>query len=34
MAAVTGVAITMERTRRPARDPNLSQMAIQMGYDL
>ncbi|QGU05363.1 Inner membrane protein YebZ [Corynebacterium comes] len=35
MAAVTGVAITMGRTPPPApRDPNLSQMAIQMGYDL
>ncbi|GAB3692062.1 cytochrome c oxidase assembly protein [Corynebacterium nasicanis] len=35
MAAVTGVAITMGRTPPPPpRDPNLSQMAIQMGYDL
>lgn len=35
MAAVTGVAITMGRTPPPPpRDPNLSTMAIQMGYDL
>lgn len=35
MAAVTGVAITMGRTPPPPpRDPNLSQMAIQMGYEL
>ena len=35
MAAVSGVAITMGRTPPPPpRDPNLSTMAIQMGYDL
>ncbi len=35
MAAVTGIAITMGRTPPPApRDPNLSPMAIQLGYEL
>lgn len=35
MAAVTGIAITMGRTPPPPpRDPNLSQMAIQLGYEL
>ncbi|AGF73270.1 hypothetical protein A605_11350 [Corynebacterium halotolerans YIM 70093 = DSM 44683] len=35
MAAVTGVAITMGRTPPPPpRDPNLSPMAVQIGYEL
>lgn len=35
MAAVTGLAITMGRTPPPAsEDPNLSNMSIQMGYEL
>ncbi|WP_454044972.1 cytochrome c oxidase assembly protein [Corynebacterium sp. Marseille-Q2516] len=35
MAAVTGVAITMGRTPPPPpRDPNLSAMAIKIGFDL
>ncbi|RNE49671.1 copper resistance protein [Corynebacterium alimapuense] len=35
MAAVTGVAITMGRTPPPPpRDPNLSTMAIELGFDL
>lgn len=35
MAAVTGIAITMGRTPPPPpRDPNISQMATELGYDL
>lgn len=35
MAAVTGIAVTMGRTPPPPpRNPNLSQMSIQLGYDL
>ncbi|AGF73845.1 bifunctional copper resistance protein CopD/cytochrome c oxidase assembly protein [Corynebacterium halotolerans] len=35
MAAVTGIAITMGRTPPPPpREPNLSQMATQLGYEL
>lgn len=35
MAAVTGIAITMGRTPPPPpRDPNLSPMAIKVGFDL
>lgn len=35
MAAVTGIAISMGRTPPPPpRDPNLSYMAIEIGYDL
>ena len=35
MAAVVGIAISMGRTPPPPpRDPNLSYMAIEMGYDL
>src|SRR5699024_12772159 len=35
MAAVVGIAISMGRTPPPSpRDPNMSYMAIEMGYDL
>ncbi|WIM67214.1 cytochrome c oxidase assembly protein [Corynebacterium breve] len=35
MAAVTGIAVTMGRTPPPPpRDPNLTNMQIQMGYNL